>query len=58
MVAPVEMPSPPRRYSGKHFVIGFVLFLGISTALTTYFAWQNELARQRALEATPAGATP
>lgn len=46
----------PRRYSGKHFAIALVAFLALGTALTTYFAWKNELARQRALDAPPEGA--
>ncbi len=49
-------PRTPRRYSGKPFVLGLVAFLAVGTALTTYFAWQNELARQRALAAQPTGA--
>lgn len=47
----------PRRYSGKHFAIALVTFLALGTALTTYFAWKNELARQRALDAAPEGAS-
>ena len=47
-------PRNPRRFNGKPIAIALGTFLIVGTALTTYFAWRNEVARQRAAEAIEA----
>jgi hypothetical protein len=54
----VSARPAPRRFAGKPFAIGLAAFLIIGTALTTYFAWQGELARHRAAEAIEHGQPP
>ena len=44
------MATVARRYPGKPFAIAFGAFLILGTALTTYFAWRNQLAQARAQE--------
>lgn len=47
-----------RRYPGKPIAIGLATFLIVGTALTTYFAWRGEVARQRAFDAVTSPAQP
>ncbi len=44
------MATVARRYPGKPFALALGTFLIVGTALTTYFAWRNQLAQARAQE--------
>lgn len=47
-------PRNPRRFSGKPIAIGLAVVLVVGTAVTTYFSWQGEVARQQARDAIEA----
>lgn len=51
-MAETERAAAPKakRYPGKPIAIGLATFLIVGTALTTYFAWRGEVARQRAFD--------